>query len=302
MLSLTELGKRLEETRKQKNLTLDELQTITKIQKRYLKAIEEGNFSIMPGKFYARAFIKQYAEAVDLDPEELFDEFATEIPKTGTEVPSGLSRTQSKQAPISTTSSFLFSLLPKLLVFVLVISVAVFIWWFFMQKAEVSDNTDGGSVGSAVESQQDENVTIVNPDNESDTPPEKEEPVLEPNPEPIPEELPSQQLVQVDQNNGTTPITTYELKGTDQFVIEIVSTGRSYIGIMNGKGKSFYGQELRNGETITYDFGSEQEIELNIGRTLDVTIKINGQAFEYPFPPSEKVHQKIKFLFNKAIQ
>ena len=34
----------------------------------------------MPGKFYARAFIKQYAEAVGLEPEELFEEYKNEIP------------------------------------------------------------------------------------------------------------------------------------------------------------------------------------------------------------------------------
>ena len=36
----------------------------------------------MPGNFYVRAFIKQYAEAVGLDPEELFEEFKNEIPNT----------------------------------------------------------------------------------------------------------------------------------------------------------------------------------------------------------------------------
>lgn len=312
VLSLTELGKRLEEARIQKNLTLDELQEITKIQKRYLQAIEAGNFDVMPGKFYARAFIKQYAEAVGLDPEKLFDEFSSEVPKTTeTEVSTGLSRTQKKQTSVSNTSSFLISLLPKLLIVLLVISVVVFIW-LFMQKNDSGNNAGGEPEEPVVESQEDENVTIVNPDEEKENSvpdqQQTEQPATDSEEDPNntdtvpPEGDAVQQLTKVDQQDGNSPTTTYELKGTEQFTVELTSTGRSYIGIENGMGKSFYAAELKQGEKISYDFTAEQEIELNIGRTLDVAIKINGQDIEYPYPPNEKVHQKIKIIFNKEIQ
>ena len=80
MLLLTELGARLKEARLAKGYSLEDLQEITKIQKRYLVGIEEGNYSIMPGSFYVRAFIKQYAEAVGLDPEELLNQFKKDVP------------------------------------------------------------------------------------------------------------------------------------------------------------------------------------------------------------------------------
>ncbi|MFL6517543.1 MAG: helix-turn-helix domain-containing protein, partial [Bacillus sp. (in: firmicutes)] len=56
---MTELGNRLKEARLAKGLSLDDLQSMTKIQKRYLIGIEEGNYASMPGNFYVRAFIKQ---------------------------------------------------------------------------------------------------------------------------------------------------------------------------------------------------------------------------------------------------
>ena len=43
---MTELGTRLKEARLQKGYSLEDLQEITKIQKRYLVGIEEGNWGI----------------------------------------------------------------------------------------------------------------------------------------------------------------------------------------------------------------------------------------------------------------
>lgn len=74
MRQLNEIGEKLKEARKAKGYTLDDLQQMTKIQKRYLIAIEEGNYDVMPGKFYARAFIKQYADTVGLNGDQLLEE------------------------------------------------------------------------------------------------------------------------------------------------------------------------------------------------------------------------------------
>jgi cytoskeleton protein RodZ len=72
---MKELGRLLREKREALGLNLDELQTLTKIRKRYLEAVEEGNWSILPGDVYARGFVRSYAESVGLDGKVLLDKY-----------------------------------------------------------------------------------------------------------------------------------------------------------------------------------------------------------------------------------
>lgn len=79
-IQMNEIGQKLREARIEKGYTLDDLQQITKIQKRYLSSIEEGDFDALPGTFYVRAFIKQYAQTVGVDSEALLAEYQDKLP------------------------------------------------------------------------------------------------------------------------------------------------------------------------------------------------------------------------------
>lgn len=78
---MSELGTLLKVTREKKGYTLDELQETTKIQKRYLEAIEAGRYDRLPGPFYARAFIRSVADVLGLDPDLLLKQYGHELPK-----------------------------------------------------------------------------------------------------------------------------------------------------------------------------------------------------------------------------
>ncbi|MGV4964331.1 helix-turn-helix domain-containing protein [Priestia aryabhattai] len=128
---MTELGQRLRQERESKGLSLEDLQKLTKIQKRYLLGIEEGNYEVMPGKFYVRAFIKQYCEAIGLDTDAIFEEYKSDIPSTQTEdMPQQLSRVRSrKEIPQHTKGvSKAYDYLPTVLVVAGVVVVGIIIW------------------------------------------------------------------------------------------------------------------------------------------------------------------------------
>lgn len=83
---MSELGQRLREARLQKGLSLDDVQDMTKIRKRYLEAIEAGDYKVLPGTFYVRAFIKTYAETVGLNADELLEGHKKDVPAQEQEV------------------------------------------------------------------------------------------------------------------------------------------------------------------------------------------------------------------------
>ena len=69
-------AERLRRQRRQKNLTLTEIATSTKVAASHYAALERGDCSRWPGGVYNRAFIRAYAKAVGLDPDETAAEFA----------------------------------------------------------------------------------------------------------------------------------------------------------------------------------------------------------------------------------
>jgi len=70
-----ELGEVLKEARVKSGLSLIQVQENTKIRKKYLQAIEENNFDVIPGSAYVKVFVKGYAREVGIDYQMLLDEY-----------------------------------------------------------------------------------------------------------------------------------------------------------------------------------------------------------------------------------
>jgi cytoskeletal protein RodZ len=298
VLSLTELGNRLKEARIAKGLSLEELQTITKIQKRYLVGIEEGNYSSMPGKFYVRAFIKQYAEAVGIQPEELFEQYKSEIPSSTytDEIPEKLSRVQSRK-DISGGNSKIFEFLPKILIGVFILG-AVALAYYLLPKNTGDDLVDEPATeeNQTVNIEESESLEKAKEeekaeeDNEAEQAEEEKE---ETEPEP---EIPAQQI-EVAQTSGNE--TTYELKDAENFVLKVVSKGETWVNILNGKGYSFYQGMLTKDGTAeqTVDFTKETEAIIVVGNAADTEIFVNDEKLEYATSPADIVRQDITIRY-----
>lgn len=69
------IGERLRNAREAKSLSLSALENLTRIRAVYLRALEEEQFDRLPGRIYARGFLRTYAAALGLDPDDLLEAY-----------------------------------------------------------------------------------------------------------------------------------------------------------------------------------------------------------------------------------
>lgn len=307
MVLFMEIGERLREARETKSISLDSLQETTKIQKRYLVAIEEGNFHILPGKFYARAFIKEYANAVGLDPNELLEEYKEEVPKTEDENDAPYTRIQrTRKESNADKSPAIFSLMPTIIVVLLVIGIILAAWFFYVQATSSSDE-----VNPQEEQNDNEEIIINNPDdnNQNNNGSEDEESTEETedtedsaseSEEAGEEEQPEAEFTLVEEGAGSPPESTFDLTNAgEEITLTLESSGNTWLDVQNGDGDSLHSAEFAEDDSpMEFDLAGEDRIYLSIGNAPDLTITINGAELEYPIAPNEEVFQKIWINLN----
>jgi len=73
------LGASLEEARRRRGISLGEVEAATHIRPRYLRALEEERFEVLPGDAYVRGFLRTYAEFLGLDAALYLDEYKSRL-------------------------------------------------------------------------------------------------------------------------------------------------------------------------------------------------------------------------------
>ena len=154
-----EIGKKLQKARQAKGYTLDDLHQITKIQKRYLIAIEDEKFDELPGDFYVRAFVKQYADTVGLDGDDLLKEYEDDLPKAKTaeysdHIAQAVESRASQRKTIGNQVSRSRRYVPTIIITVVIILVLAAIWFTAIARSHRDSSTriDNSSVSVSGES------------------------------------------------------------------------------------------------------------------------------------------------------
>ncbi|MEC2560268.1 DUF4115 domain-containing protein, partial [Bacillus cereus] len=299
---MTELGQKLKETREAKGLSIDQLHEITKIQKRHLVAIEEGNYDVLPGAFYARAFIKQYADAVGLNGEELLVEHQSTIPQSEKREVPQVSTGQKTQETMQKSSSWpIADHMPKILVALLVIAVGVVIWFVFQALTGKDDEKVPSAQSEKIEVQKAKDSPLdTKKDEVKAEEPKKEEPKKE---EPKKEEQPAQPTGQQEVKVvGTTgKVSTLEIHNNKTLELEISAKGTSYVDVKDDAGNEILNTTVQSGQTEKRDVSTLKEVRLNIGSAPNVEIKLNGQVLAFPLDPQKEYHQRL-VIKNQGIE
>ncbi len=278
-------------------MSLEDLQTVTKIQKRYLLAIEQGNYDIIPGKFYVRAFIKQYAEAVGLNPEQLFEEFRKDVPSTyNDEVSDKLSNIK-PQRELPKPASKVLELLPTILIIGGII-VVIAIIYVIVQAV----NHDSGQKNNQAAPQQSESKYEVSEDSSLAKDQKKKEKTSSDDKEKSSKKDDSSkddETVSLKATNTEGSTTTYEVSGADEMELTISASQASWLRVRDESGKVLKMGELKDGESFKTDLSDLSQVDIRLGNASGIEIKVNDETLKYELDPKNTMTQNI-VIVNKG--
>jgi len=72
---LFEIGNSLREARVRRGIEFAQAELATKIRGKYLRALEEEHFEVLPAETYVKGFLRTYAEYLGLDGQLYVDEY-----------------------------------------------------------------------------------------------------------------------------------------------------------------------------------------------------------------------------------
>ena len=302
---MNEIGEILKEARIEKGYTLDDLQQTTKIQKRYLQAIEDGNTEILPGRFYARAFVKQYADIVGLDGEKLLEEHLNETSKEASEEFAEnvtVAPTRSTQTKRGTGARSFQENLPTVLIIFLVIAIFSVIYYAWRQADNGKeslineDNTEqapplteeNGEGAETPADTEDEGTEDSDNTEETEDPADTDEPEA------------NDQEIEIAQSTGVA--TTYEVTGTapeEQTIVLEATGGNSWVSV-SVDGVQMQQTTLTDGQTLEVNFGADaSQINIIVGNASATTIRLNDAELEYAPEAAGVVRQDLTIQFNQ---
>jgi len=255
-----------------------------------LAGIEEGNYASMPGAFYVRAFIKQYAEAVGLNGDELLETYKTEIPSPSNEdVTKNIPATPSRRALGGRSSSKFMEIFPMIMVVVFVIAIIVMSWFLFQNRADDPEETvtsDELTQENKPTFEDNENIQTTDKEEPAEEEEEKVEEVVE-------EPKPTQQLSFVDLQGVTS---NYNLTNAESYQVKLVAANDTWLNIRDENDKIIADQSIKAGETYELDASALSKIRIRLGHAPGNTVTINDEVVEFK---STEVTQNAVIQFNK---
>lgn len=298
---MSDLGQQLREARLARGLSLDDVQEMTKIRKRYLEAIEMGDYKVLPGSFYVRAFIKTYAETVGLDADELLAEHRQNVPSTDPEptMEPVIQKRRSRQHNERNSKWLSTTLMWSFAVLILIVIYLYFTVWGnhndqadkepdptpVTQRTSPNGNkTDYATGGDAVGrsngtsngtnhgaepgTNQGTDTNTGNAGNAGDQAPTNDT---------------GNQAVTIvpDGTEGSTTKFKIQNPGMGPVQVVITASGKSWVEVRKGnsKGEKLFYDNTKEGDVLTYDIGSEG-LFVKTGNSSQTVITIAGQTIE----------------------
>jgi len=288
---VSDLGQQLKEARLSMGLSLDDVQEITKIRKRYLEAIEAGDYKVLPGSFYVRAFIKTYAEAVGINADELLAEHKQNVPEAvpDTTMEPVLQKRRSRQSTERNSKWLTTALMWSFFALIVIVIYLYFTVWSNTDKAKTKE-PDPTSITNNAENPQNNTTTNSNVDTDqngatntnAETDDQNGDATDTNTTNPDETDTTSKEIVVVpDGKEGSTTKFKVQPAGSEPVKVVITAKGKSWVEVRKGdkRGEKLYYETMEDGVVISYDLG-EEGLYIKSGASPNTIITVGGQVVE----------------------
>ena len=262
-----QIGKKLRDARQAKGYTLDDLQQLTKIQKRYLIAIEDEKFDELPGDFYVRAFIKQYADTVGLDGNELLKEFNEQLPMAKTEeysdhISQAVETRANRRKTVSQGVSKVRQYMPTIIIACVIVIVLAAIWVTAIVRGhqDASTKIDNSSVSVSGESRKKSSSSVK----KSSTKPKKSAAI---------------KLTEASRNNNSVTYNAASLKKDAK--LQIKTSGRAWNSVTTD-GTSALSRTMDANSTANVTIKrTTNTVVITVGNASATTLKLGNKKINF---------------------
>lgn len=151
-------GEKLLAARKRLGLSLDELAMRTRVRREFLEALEVMDMKLLPGRAYALAYLRSYANALGLDARAIAAQFERESALTREDPQPQLRNPDSKPRPHR----------PWLAALALGLALAGFIGWKVWSGQQLSPSPESALIAAAPSGARPGAIAAANPVQEHD--------------------------------------------------------------------------------------------------------------------------------------
>jgi len=126
---MASIGEQLRSARESNNISLTDAANDVKISKRYLEALEEGNYSVFPAQIYIKGFLSNYAKYLGLDTKSILEQYSKLTIPDKEDIDSSVPKKKGTQRRVARKRVIM---LVVVVVFVILCLVSL-AWWYSSQ-------------------------------------------------------------------------------------------------------------------------------------------------------------------------
>ncbi len=285
------IGEKFKTARKEKGITLEEIQKNTKIRTKYLEAIEENNFNIIPGKVYAKAFIKEYARQLNLDAEELIKEYQNIVNVKKVKEIKEVNNKQNKNNGFK--SKKIYKLILIFLIILCLFALSFYIYNLFAENNKervINNNEVTKSTLNSTNSEEVDKSTIntsnktekstINPSNNN----EVEKTTID--------SLNNNEIEKSTVNSINNQITQQINDNEFNQLVTLVASEKSWVRVAADGEEVFQGFISPESQK---EFSAENELKIKIGNGSGITIHVDNKIFGPFGSTGEVINFTVKF-------